>query len=36
VAWWLIIGFVTLGAVFVATVVLRARRAQPPAGGGNG
>ena len=36
VAWWLIIGFMALGAVFVATVVLRARRAQPPAGGGNG
>lgn len=36
VAWWLIIGFVALGAVFVATVVLRSRRAQPPASGGNG
>ena len=36
VAWWLIIGFVAIGAVFVATVVLRARRAQPPAGGGEG
>jgi len=36
VAWWLIIGFVALGAVFVATVVLRSRRAQPPAGGGEG
>jgi len=34
VAWWLIIGFVALGAVFVATVVLRARRARPPASGG--
>jgi len=36
VAWWLIIGFVALGAVFVATVVVRSRRAQPPAGGGEG
>jgi hypothetical protein len=36
VAWWLIIGFVALGAVFVAAVVLRSRRAQPPAGGGQG
>lgn len=36
VAWWLIIGFVALGAVFVATVVLRSRRAQPSAGGGEG
>jgi len=36
VAWWLIIGFVALGAVFVATVVLRARRARPPASGGEG
>jgi len=34
VAWWLIIGFVALGVVFVATVVVRSRRAPPPAGGG--
>lgn len=32
VAWWLIIGFVALGVVFVAVVVLRARaRSAPPA-----
>jgi hypothetical protein len=35
-AWWLIIGFVALGAVFVATVVVRSRRARPPVGGGEG
>jgi hypothetical protein len=35
-AWWLIIGFVALGAVFVVTVVARSRRAQPPASGGEG
>jgi hypothetical protein len=35
-AWWLIIGFVALGAVFVVTVVARSRRAQPPARGGEG
>jgi hypothetical protein len=29
--WWLIIGFVVLGAVFIAAVVLRARRLRPPA-----
>ncbi|HEX9737652.1 MAG TPA: peptidase MA family metallohydrolase [Candidatus Limnocylindria bacterium] len=33
-AWWLIIGFVALGVVFVATVVVRSRRAPRPAGGG--
>lgn len=32
--WWLIIGFVVLGAVFIAAVVLRARRLRPPAGDG--
>ena len=31
-AWWLIIGFVALGAVFVVSVVVRSRRARPPAG----
>ncbi|MEX0629781.1 MAG: peptidase MA family metallohydrolase [Chloroflexota bacterium] len=33
-AWWLIIGFVALGVVFVATVVVRSRRAPRPAGRG--
>jgi len=33
VAWWLIIGFVALGGIFIGTVVVRARRARPPAAG---
>jgi hypothetical protein len=33
-AWWLIIGLVVLGAIFVGAVVWRARRSPPPAGGG--
>ncbi|MGH2488484.1 MAG: peptidase MA family metallohydrolase [Candidatus Limnocylindria bacterium] len=33
VAWWLIIGFVVLGALFVATVGVRARRERPPRAG---
>ncbi|MGH2463180.1 MAG: peptidase MA family metallohydrolase [Candidatus Limnocylindria bacterium] len=30
VVWWLIIGFVALGGIFIGTVVLRARRADRP------
>lgn len=30
VVWWLIIGFVVVGALFVAVVVMRARRDRPP------
>lgn len=33
VVWWLIIGFVVVGALFVAVVVVRARRARPPPAG---
>jgi hypothetical protein len=33
VVWWLIIGFVLLGVLFVAAVVLRARRDRPPPAG---
>jgi hypothetical protein len=33
-AWWLIIGFVIMGAVFVGVVVWRARRPVPPPPGG--
>jgi hypothetical protein len=33
VAWWLIIGFVALGAVFLGTVILRTRRERPPRAG---
>jgi hypothetical protein len=32
-AWWLIIGLVIVGVVFVAVVVWRGRRSPPPAGG---
>ncbi len=34
IVWWLIIGFVVVGAVFFGVVIWRARRATPPAGGG--
>lgn len=33
IAWWLIIGLIVLGALFVATVVVRARRERPPPAG---
>ncbi len=31
--WWLIIGFVVVGVVFLGVAIYRARRAGPPAGG---
>ena len=34
VAWWLIIALVALGTVFLATVMIRARRERPPSGNG--